>query len=394
MKRLMDIEANPPYTFRLIHMAHFWPLLFCPPAVPVATPSDRNSTDGLDISNTSTEDFSTTPTGQDISGIEQSSAETTPTLSSHSTPSTTITEEPQPAEISVSATMVPGTETRETTSTAIPSEMAEPQVQAATEPELDSTLETSDPLDNSAETSSTPIETSALSPVPAKTSSQFDDSFSPDPDTRPIYTAADLPASDHSYVAATFFVHKLISNWELWTRFEEPLLFQPKVPYHPKTISSIVDLYVIQSLITQFAFAIAAVTPWRNHPCRPPPGVQAKSMAGWVLSGWNDNELWQEIDGYYGGTGGDVVVTFEEAMTTEVGDAMEFKRRYGQFWGGKVLAGAIFRWCELCDGRIEERELEALWKESQAFWMEMGKVVGSIHWEFVDEEKEATPGSG
>ena len=89
-----------------------------------------------------------------------------------------------------------------------------------------------------------------------------------------------------------------------------------------------------------------------------------------------------------------MVVTFEEAMTTEVGDAMEFKRRYGQFWGGKVLAGAIFRWCELCDGRIEERELEALWKESQAFWMEMGKVVGSIHWEFVDEEKEATPGSG
>lgn len=116
-------------------------------------------------------------------------------------------------------------------------------------------------------------------------------------------------------------------------------------------------------------------------------------MAGWVLAGWFKNPLWRQIDGFYAADE-EVMRTLEEAMGLEIGDAWEFKRRHGKFWAGKVLAGAVFRWCGMCEGRIEEAELEQVWRESESYWMDMGRVVGNIHWEFEDEEGQAMAAQG
>ena len=86
---------------------------------------------------------------------------------------------------------------------------------------------------------------------------------------------------------------------------------------------------------------------------------------------------------------------FEEALTLDLPtDAMAYKLRYKKFWASNVLCGAIWKWCELCQGKIEKTELERLWNMTKSHWMDVGRAVGNIHWEFADEEKEAMPATG
>jgi len=116
------------------------------------------------------------------------------------------------------------------------------------------------------------------------------------------------------------------------------------------------------------------------------------SMAGWVMRDWfKDNQLWGQIDVMFFRKL-NAWKAFEEALAAdEVSDALAFKQRHEKFWAAKILGGAIFRWCELCEGKSGEEELEVMWEKTKGMWMDMGKAVGNIHWEFAEEEKMAQP---
>ena len=115
-------------------------------------------------------------------------------------------------------------------------------------------------------------------------------------------------------------------------------------------------------------------------------------MAGWVVGDWfEESALWREIDVMFFRKL-NAWKAFEEALAAdEVSDARAFKERHKKFWAAKILGGAIFRWCELCEGKIEEEELEKMWNQTQRLWMDLGRAVGNIHWEFAEEEKRAQP---
>ena len=116
------------------------------------------------------------------------------------------------------------------------------------------------------------------------------------------------------------------------------------------------------------------------------------SMAGWVVKDWFEgSQLWGQIDVMFFRKL-NAWKAFEEALAAdEVSDALAFKERHEKFWAAKILGGAIFRWCELCEGKSGEEELEVMWNQTKGMWMDMGKAVGNIHWEFAEEEKRAQP---
>ena len=61
--------------------------------------------------------------------------------------------------------------------------------------------------------------------------------------------------------------------------------------------------------------------------------------------------------------------------------AVEFKKDYGQFWAGYVLCAGIFRWVEICEGRIEEGELEEIWNLNAEYFRRMALAVDRLQWD-------------
>jgi len=394
VRKVLELENNPSYIFRLIHRAQFWELLFCPPPVPEVVESDTSLE-----ADTSVE--------ESVSSVQTSILAEAGTLGGDTSfRETSITSKAKLGEeITSREPESSGTSVTDAVSSVIAAEGNVPEavsLNAISSENMESAAPTlvkieypsPNPLDDVA-TSTPQTEINATSNQTSQNPPSDDKPLGPgNVDNRKVYTSADLPTNTTSSVTATFFVHKLTKTWELWTRFEEALLFNPKThPKAPKRIKNLADLHDIQAHITSFAFAVAAVHPWRHHPCKPPPEVDAVSMAGWVVEDWFEerSELWKQIDVmFYGKL--NVWKAFEEALAAdEVSDARAFKEQHEKFWAAKILGGAIFRWCELCEGKIGEEELEEMWNQTQGLWMDMGRAVGNIHWEFAEEEKRAQP---
>lgn len=179
----------------------------------------------------------------------------------------------------------------------------------------------------------------------------------------------------------------MVSEWELWTPFEEALLSLPTSTYRTKNKNHIRDLIILRQNVQTLAYAICIIMPWRNYPDRPATG-EAKTFAGSILGAIGQRLVrrWDLIDQMFD-EDDKTVRALEVADVDSMEKAVEFKKDYGEFWAGWVLCAAIFKWCEMCKGEISEEGLQEIWSQSQSYWRDMASAVDKIRWDNWKKEK-------
>lgn len=212
----------------------------------------------------------------------------------------------------------------------------------------------------------------------------YRDFFSP---PRPI-TASEawippvIPSNNADYVIASWFVSNLQREWDLWTPFEEALIDLPHQTNLPKDKKNVRALSVLRLNVQSFAVSIAAVLPWRKHMERPANEMGAKTLAGSILASIGTRLVrpWQLIDSMFDEDESTVKAVELVLEIKSVEQANTFKEKYGQFWAAHVLCGAMFAWCDICEGQGGEKELEEIWNRTEERWRAVAFAVDRMRW--------------
>ena len=217
----------------------------------------------------------------------------------------------------------------------------------------------------------------------------YNDFFSPPPPipTPPTYIPPTIPSTKAEYVSTSWFIAKLISEWELWTPFEEALLSLPTSTHRAKNKNRLRDLITLRQNVQMFAYAICIVMPWRKYPDCPATG-DVKTFAGSILCAMGHRLVrqWGLIDQMFD-EDEKTVRALDVVQINAKEKAVEFRKEYGEFWASWVLCAAVFQWSELCKGEINEEELNEIWNQSWSHWRDLALAVDKIRWDNWETEK-------
>jgi hypothetical protein len=173
-----------------------------------------------------------------------------------------------------------------------------------------------------------------------------------------------------------------VQEWDLWVPFEEALLDLPETNKKAADRNVARGLSILRENVQAFGYAMTSVMAWRRHPRQPFEEDSARTFAGMIVSTLHSvQKSWGLIDGMF-----DEDEKTARAVERVLGvdcarDGKEFKEMYGEFWAAHVLCGAMFAWSDMARGRIEETELEALWKESRGQWEKIALAVDRVRWD-------------
>ena len=199
--------------------------------------------------------------------------------------------------------------------------------------------------------------------------------------TPATYIPPTISAENTSHVNASWFVKRLCSDWDIWSLFEQALLHIPSPSRKPSNKSTDRGLTVIKENIQGFAYAMASVMPWRNQFSN---DTAARTYAGAIVSQFGRVlKDWKLVDKMFA----------NERRTTAAVGMLEargdIRGKYGTYWACHVLCGMMFQWCDMCQNRIEEAQLEEIWSQSRDTWKRIAEAVDEVHWR-EDKKKEGT----
>lgn len=201
--------------------------------------------------------------------------------------------------------------------------------------------------------------------------------------TPAIYIPPTISAEDTSHVTSSWFVDRLVSDFDIWSSFELALENIPspsRKPIKKKTRSRIQGLTVTSEIIQGFAYAIASVMPWR---CQFSSETRSKTYAGAILSQFGRViKDWRLVDDMFANDSRTM------AAVGKLEARGDIKGEYGEYWACHVLCGMMFRWCSMCQNRMEEADLEEVWSQSRDEWKRIAEAVNEVYWR--EKEKEGT----
>jgi hypothetical protein len=153
---------------------------------------------------------------------------------------------------------------------------------------------------------------------------------------------------------------------------------------------------VLRLNVQSFAVSIAAVLPWRKHLEKPAGETGAKTIAGSILAaiGTRLVKPWQLIDSMFDKDERTVKTVELVLGVGSAEQAIAFKETYGQFWAAHVLCGAMFAWCDICQGQVEENRLEEIWNSTEERWRAIAFAVDRIRWNAWDSENKTDSEAG
>jgi hypothetical protein len=196
------------------------------------------------------------------------------------------------------------------------------------------------------------------------------------------------PSSGADSVTTSWFLAQLIGDWDIWASFEEVLLNIPEATNRkPSDRTTSSGLALLKTNVQTFAYAIAAIMPWRKHPEKPFKGP-AKTLAGSILRTHKGmTRSWNIIDSMID-QDDRTMQALEKILEVDSFDkGIEFQRTYGEYWGAHVLCAAMFSWAERAEGNVEERKLEELWNETREYWRLVAGAVDRVRWESREESE-------
>ena len=208
----------------------------------------------------------------------------------------------------------------------------------------------------------------------------YSDLFTPSPKPVPETFTPIVPDNADS-VTTSWFLARLIHDWDLWAPFEASLLHLPETNQKKAKWNTTRGLSILSTNVKSFGYAICSVMPWRKYPQNPPVGDHFRTWAGMVvsrhhavlLSHWLIDKMFAE----------DVRTMRALEAILKVDEPRKgtgFQNKYQSYWAANVLCGAIFKWSEMAGGSIDERELEKLWDESREYWKSVSLAVDRVRW--------------